>query len=164
MEREEGVIEKVQDRKALVRVLKSSHCAACESRGSCHVFGGQDMQIEVNNDLHAKVGDHVEISMPTGSLLKLSVLVYLLPVVALIVGAYAGGAWASSFHADPTVASVIGGAFAVGAAFYGLKRLDRSKRDKSDYAPRMRRIMISACSPQPADSRSDRTGGNASPP
>lgn len=154
MEREEGVIQQLlNNNKALVNVQKSSHCSTCQSRGSCHVMDGRDTLIEVDNDLHAKVGDRVEITVPTTTLLKLSILVYFVPILALLVGAYLGAAWASSFQLEATLASVLGGALAMGATFYGLKRLDRRLRGKPEFTPRMRRILFSAASLQSGDSK-----------
>lgn len=111
------------------------------------------MLIEVINDLHAKVGDRVEISVPTGSLLKLSLLVYVMPILALIVGAYVGGVWAESFEVELTLGSILGGGLAMGITFYMLRKLDRAAQAKGQYYPRLRRILFSAESSLPADSR-----------
>lgn len=141
---EKGIVEKVSHHKAMVRVERSSACAHCESRGACHVSAGNAMVIEVPNDLQAKVDDRVEISVPTSSLLKLSLLVYFFPVLGLIVGAFAGSIWAPSFHVQPTVASILCGASVMGITFCVLRRIDHSARAKGTYQPRMTRILFSA--------------------
>ena len=141
---EKGIIQKIVHDKALVRIQKSSACASCESRDACRSLSDKEMLIEVSNDLQANVGDQVEVSVPEGSLLKLSVLVYLLPVGALVLGAYAGGIWAQSFRAEPTAASIFCGFLAMGVCFYILKRLDRAAQAKCEYQPRMRRILFHA--------------------
>ena len=152
MEKEQGVIEKVlENGRAVVRVQQSAHCATCRSRDSCHAAEGRDMLVEVENPLLAKVGDHVEIGVPTTALLKLSILVYFLPIVALLVGAYGGGALASSYT-DPTLASVLGGILAMAATFLCLKRFDRRMRGRPDFTPHMIRILISSDPLQPGDS------------
>ena len=144
---EKGVIEKVIEQKAQVRVQRSSACASCGSRDACHVMGDKEMLIEVVNDLQAKVGDYVELSVPSGSLLKLSLMVYLLPVVALIIGAYFGGLWAGFFHISSTAASILGGCIAMGITFYGLKWFDRSVERRDQYHPRVTRILMNAGPP-----------------
>jgi sigma-E factor negative regulatory protein RseC len=105
------------------------------------VLSNKEVLIEVVNDLQANIGDHVEISVPTGSLLKLSLLVYIFPIIALIVGAVLGGAWAQSFGLPSTLASILGGGFAMGITFYILKRIDRIERVKGEYQPRITRIL-----------------------
>ena len=126
---EEGVIEKIFHQKALVRIQKSSACAHCDSRGACQVISDKEMLVEIANELQAKVGDHVELSVLETSLLKLSLLVFFLPIVALVVGAYAGGALADFFDIESTISSVIGGALAMGFAFFALRRFDRNLTD-----------------------------------
>ena len=74
-------------------------------------------------------------------MMKLSLLVYFFPVVALLVGAIAAGAWAESFHRDSTLASILGGGIAMGATFFVLKWLDKRSRTKDEYQPRMTRIL-----------------------
>jgi sigma-E factor negative regulatory protein RseC len=150
---EEGIVEKILNHKAVVRVEKSSACDHCESRGACHVTAGRTMLIEVPNDLQAKAHDRVQISVPTSSLFKLSLLVYFLPILGLIIGAYAGGVGAESIHVQPTLGSIVCGGLAMGITFFVLRRLDRSARAHGTYQPRMTRILFSADIREPGDSR-----------
>ena len=138
---EKGVVQEILNQKAMVRIQRSASCATCDSRGTCGVMSGKEMVIEVANDLQAKVGDQVEISMPTGTVLKLSLLIYFVPIVALLIGAIAGRAWSRYLHVQSTVASIIGGGLAVGLAFYVLKRLNRAAMIKAKYQPSMTRIL-----------------------
>ncbi len=64
------------------------------------------MLVEVSNDLQAKVGDLVEISIPEGTVLKLSVFVYLFPVIALIIGAFLGEFIANFLQSRSQVAPI----------------------------------------------------------
>ena len=144
MEIEEGIIVKASKRKAVVRIQPSSACATCESRGTCEVSSDRKMLIEVSNDLQAKVGDRVQISMPEGSLLKLSFFVYFLPVVALVSGAILGDSLAPFLNMEPTPASVICGISAMAIVFCVLKWVDRGSNSMEKYYPRMTRILFSA--------------------
>ena len=144
---EKGVIEKISHQRALVRIQKSSSCATCESRGACQMHGSKEMLVEVKNDLRAREGDCVELSIPTRSLLRISLLVYLLPVLALILGAYAGGEWAASRGVPPTLPSIVGGVLTTAISFYALRLFDASVGRKAEYLPRMTRIVISASPP-----------------
>jgi sigma-E factor negative regulatory protein RseC len=139
---EQGIVEEVSGRKATVRVEKSSACATCQSRESCQEGSGREMIIEVANEIGAATGDRVEISIPSGSFLILSLLVYLLPVAARIAGAVAGGAVARALHFNLTLASIAGGSLAMGITFYALKRLDRSTRAQKQFQPRMTRLLF----------------------
>ena len=92
----------------------------------------------------AKVDDRIEISVPARSLVKLSLLVYLMPIIGLLIGAYAGGAWASFFGIGSTPGSILGAVFGLGITFYFLKRFERSTQFKEKYAIRMTKIFPNA--------------------
>jgi sigma-E factor negative regulatory protein RseC len=139
---EQGIVEEASGRKAMVRVEKSSACATCQSRESCQEVSGRDMVIEVVNELGAGRGDRVEISIPSGSFLILSLLVYLLPIAALIGGAVAGGGVAGVFQANPTTGAIVGGFLGIAITFCVLKRLDRSIRAQKKFRPRMTRLLL----------------------
>lgn len=147
MMRERGVVEESSPQTAVVRIEQSSACATCESRGSCHVQNDKKFTVEVVNELGAKVGDVVEISMPSGSVIKASLAVYALPVLGLILGAVAGGGLSEALNLAPTPASLIGGGAGLAIAVAILRWLDRSVRSWPDYSPRMTKILMTPGAP-----------------
>jgi sigma-E factor negative regulatory protein RseC len=151
MLRERGVVEKSSPQKVVVRIEQSSACANCESRGACQVQNDKNFFVEVVNDLGAKVGDVVEISMPSGSVIKASLAVYALPVLGLIFGALSGGALAGTLHVQPTPASLIGGGAGLAVSIAVLKWFDRSVRSRPDYSPRMTKVFMTPGSPPSCD-------------
>ena len=136
-----------------MRIERSASCSQCESRDSCQTVGGKSMVIDVSNSLHAKVGDRVEIGVPTRSFLKFTLLVYLLPVIALIIGAVLGEAWGHSLGLEGSLAAILCGGFTMALTFTILRRFDRNAREKKDYQPVMTRIIISAESLSHDDNR-----------
>lgn len=102
------------------------------------------MLVEISNDLQAKEGDCVEISMPEGTVLKLSFLVYIIPVMALIIGAFTGAALAQPLHIDSALASVLGSGLFMGVSFVALKRFNKKAESSGKYYPRMIRILNNA--------------------
>ena len=150
---EQGVIESISRNSAMVRVHRTSACESCTSRGSCHAGAGSEMLVEVTNELNAKIDDRVEISVPQNAILKLSLLVYFFPIVALIIGAYLGNEWAVSTQISTTLGSILGGALAMFVAFFILKRLDRVVRGKEQYRPRLIKILASEVAPSHDGSR-----------
>ena len=128
MVNEEGIVERVAAESAWVRIEKSGACASCSSRGACHALSEREMLVEVGNRLGAGPGDRVELSVPSGSLLKLSVLVYFVPVLALVVGAALAGAWAESAGMAQTLPAVVGGGVGLGMTLLILLRVGRTAR------------------------------------
>ena len=152
--KEEGIVESISQGKAVVRIQKGGQCQSCSSRDGCGVSGGGDMQIDVANELGAKVGDRVEISLPSRSLMKLAFLIYFLPVLALILGAYLGELIGTEIlHTDSDIVPVICGGMAMATAFLGLRLFDRRLHATSDYRPQMTRVLFSASPSGGADSR-----------
>jgi sigma-E factor negative regulatory protein RseC len=147
---EEGIVERTINEKAVILIQRSSCCTHCSSQGACDVMNDREMRVEVMNELSATVGDRVEISLPARSLLKLSLLVYFFPIVALVAGAYASGVWAASLGIQTSLASILGGGAAMGLTFYAVRHLDRLAQIKGQYDPRMRRILLSSQTP-PSD-------------
>jgi sigma-E factor negative regulatory protein RseC len=118
------------------------------------MFSEKNMRIVVENTLGARQGDWVEISVPAVSLLKISLAVYLIPILALVLGAVLGSVWAEARGMDPTITSILTGLLAMGAAFLLVRRFDRgASSPDSRYIPRMTRIMPNEGSPSPCDSK-----------
>ncbi len=141
---EEGLVLEASGRKALVRIQQSSACATCGSRDSCDISSDDNTTIELSNDLKAKIGDRVQISLPESSLLKLSLLVYMLPVIALVAGACVGAELATWLNTDSTLTSVVSGCSAMAIVFCVLRWLDGISDFRKKYYPRMTRILVNA--------------------
>ncbi len=86
---EEGIVLKTDGVWAEVRTIKSDACASCSAKGFCH-DGGREMTVSVRNSARAKPGDRVSIEIATGSFLKVLLLLYIVPVLALMAGAFIG--------------------------------------------------------------------------
>ncbi len=99
------------------------------------------MVIEIPNDLHAGVGDRVEVSLPEGVLLRVSALIYLLPIIALLAGAFFGGLAGKALQINSPLTSIIGGVILMALAFYGVIIFDRTRKSGTAYHPRMTRIL-----------------------
>jgi len=143
---EQGIIERISNKTAYVKVARSSACRHCSSKDSCNI-SDRDMIVEVINRLNAKEGDRVEISVPEGTFLKLSLLVYISPVIALMTGAFLGNYLATLSGINPSAAAAVTGALFLVIAFIGLKIFENKKKAGDRYYPRMTRIIFSGKSP-----------------
>jgi len=137
---EQGIVEKVTKTSAHVKVVKTSACNHCNSKDSCNV-SERNMVIEVKNSLNAKKGDLVEVSVPEGTFMILSLMIYIFPVVALMAGAFLGNFLSTLLNTDPSLTAIITGALFLIASFIVLKMIDRRKNTRDKYLPRMTRIV-----------------------
>ncbi|MFP4346756.1 MAG: SoxR reducing system RseC family protein [Thermodesulfobacteriota bacterium] len=101
--KENGVVTQAKVGTAMVKTTRSSTCKSCSAHGSCE--GAQEREVEVMNPIGAKEGDAVTIAIQTGSMIKLSALLYLFPVFSMILGAALGSRLAPDYGVDESALS-----------------------------------------------------------
>ena len=124
---------------ALVMCKKSSLCENCATSGSCAMGDdGRSRLIEVQNTLGAVVGDQVCIATTTKSFLQSSFLIYIVPLIALVIGAVAGKLVGERLDTglDPNLFSAIFGVFFMAGSFV-LLRVGTSALEKEAYMPKI---------------------------
>ena len=152
MIREEGTVEEIRRNTAVIKVEKSSSCKHCADKDSCSV-ADRNMLIEVKNILNAKEGDRVEVSVPEGTFVKLSLMVYIFPIVALMIGAFLGNFLSIQLKTDPSATAAITAAAFLIASFIVLKLIENKKDTGEKYSPRMTRIVFSLKNSEFGDNR-----------
>ncbi|MCG2754052.1 MAG: SoxR reducing system RseC family protein [Desulfobacteraceae bacterium] len=143
MATEEGIVIKVDSSTAWVKCTKSAACESCSAKGFCDTMGGDNntVEIEAINAVGAKVNDRVTISFETSSLLKVSFLVYVIPVLFLILGVIIGDKIAPILNYDQTIFSVLVGFLFLVAAFFFVKAKGNVLSAKEEYKPKIIRIL-----------------------
>ena len=111
------IVEIVDDKTAKMRMQRHSACASC---GKCAKLTSesQDLIVEVDNQIGAKVGDHVEVSMETVKVMKATMLAYILEVI-----------------------SGLCGLLCTFLSYLYLRKNDKKYRDSRDYIPVVVRIV-----------------------
>jgi len=83
-----GVVKERTGNSLIVEIERSSHCAGC---GMCSASAGGLNLIEVEDDGSGPlVGDKVLLSLPSGDILKVSFLTYLMPLLLFFLGVSLG--------------------------------------------------------------------------
>ena len=139
----EGIVIKVNSSTAWVKCTKSAACESCKAKDFCDTVGGSDDDVEVEaiNAAQAKVDDRVTISFKTSSLLKVSFLVYMVPVLFLILGVVIGDKIAPIFNYGRSIFSVLVGLLFLLAAFFFVKTKGKELSKKEAYKPKISRIL-----------------------
>ena len=128
---------------AVVMCRKSSLCEHCATSGSCMLGDDNHTRlIEVMNGLGAEVGDHVRIATTTRSFLQSSFLLYIVPLIALVIGALVGKAVGEKLDVglEPNLLSAIFGVFFMIGSFVIL-RVGSSALSKEAYMPKIVAIL-----------------------
>jgi positive regulator of sigma E activity len=85
--------------RAVVRVEPGDHCEGCGASALCHAAADDRREIEADDPLGCLAGDQVQVEVPGGQVLRMSFLIYGLPLLLLLVGVGLGmmlipvGAW-----------------------------------------------------------------------
>jgi len=107
---EEGVVLAVQGGWAQVETTKSDACAECMVKGACSTMGGlKRRQIRAMNQVGAKEGDRVLLALPRRGVMGAGFMAYIVPVLALMLGAWLGQQYGPQYGFGATNASVVAG-------------------------------------------------------
>jgi sigma-E factor negative regulatory protein RseC len=128
---------------AIVLCQKSSFCKNCASMQSCQISDdNRSMLVEAHNVIGAEVGNKVRLVTSSKSFLQSSFLLYIVPLIALIVGAVAGHLIGESMPAGPDpnlLAALIGTAFLIGSFF--VIRIGSRAIPKEAFMPRIVEVL-----------------------
>ena len=143
MSTEEGIVTKVEKETAWVKTKRTSSCEACSERDTCRTLGGgKEMEIEAINQADAEVGNKVVVTFETGSLFKLTFLIYIFPIICMIIGAVIGDKVAPDYGMDSSALSAIVGFVFFLAAFLIVRLLSDSLAKKAKYRARITRVKV----------------------
>ncbi len=89
---EQAIVSKLDGDLAIIRMQRQSACSHCELNKGCgtgaigRLLGHRSKPLAIRNDYNLKAGDRVLLGLPDRAFLKASLLIYGLPLVALIGG------------------------------------------------------------------------------
>lgn len=99
------IVEVIDDSTAIVTMVKHTSCKNC---GACHIGSKPEMSITVENTVNAKLGNIVEVSMPTQNILSAAFIMYVIPLVMLVAGIGIGTKIFSSLSGGEIFAILLG--------------------------------------------------------
>lgn len=132
-----GVVKGIRGRRAIVVTRMEPECEGCAARAACSATGGGGANVEVLalNTIGAEAGDIVTISIRGSSIVKVSFLVYMIPILALLAGAILG-VWLSGLaDVDENVAAGILGLLALCGSFVWVKKKGEELSQKKEFIP-----------------------------
>ena len=143
-----GVIIKTMGDKALVSSSRRGVCDNCADKDNCSFDRalGQDVpdEVTVMNPINARTGDSVEFDLPGHAEMRVSLLVWGLPVAGLLAGALLGGHLAETSLAgsmDADLAGIAGAAIGFFGSFLPLVAYDRWARNDRTLVPVVLRVV-----------------------
>jgi sigma-E factor negative regulatory protein RseC len=131
-----GVVRSVNGRMAKVLVEAGGGCCDHCGKEACDI-NTRGVETEAVNLVDAKVGQKVRVDMKTFTYLKGVMLLYVLPVLALLFGAVSGRVYLPAyFHsAGPDVLSAAGGFLSLFASLVLVRVLSGRMDKKTEHKP-----------------------------
>ncbi|MBS98387.1 MAG: hypothetical protein CMI01_06885 [Oceanospirillaceae bacterium] len=136
-------VSRVEGGDIWVEASRQSACGSCSSKKSCGQgalsdwMSGSSVELTVLNPtgLLPKVGERVVVGLEEGSLIRASLLVYLLPLVTLVLFAVIARGLGSSENIQ-----ILAGLIGLAAGFVGAKTLGSRASDTGCYQPILLRL------------------------
>ncbi|MBN1464241.1 SoxR reducing system RseC family protein [candidate division KSB1 bacterium] len=116
---ETGTIISIDGQQAIVQLLRGDQCEGCHA---CHAFGENKMRLEALNSLGASVGDQVQVRIEPKLVLKGSMILFILPLIALLIGYYLAVRFVPPFSEG---VGIVGAFSAFAIAFLIIKKTAR---------------------------------------
>lgn len=144
---ENGKVISKQGKQVWVSTLRKTACGSCEAKNACgqsalsKLLSPEANHVLAIDPIGVEIGDHVVIGIPEDIVLKSSLLMYLLPLLALIVGAVMANFLPFS-SVNPDLLAGIGGivGFLLGLAL--VKWHGSKNRNNESYQPTVLREQI----------------------
>lgn len=137
------VIKKESNRYVRVITDRKGACGGCHAtaHGCRGCLTSSKMESRVANPLGAEPGDLVKVHLSSRGLFTGAAILYLLPVLGLLSGAFTG-TWAAAAYGVAESFGSVGGAVAgLAMGFVGVIALDRSPRVRSRIMPTITAIV-----------------------
>ena len=144
MEQQGYIIEVVDRKTAKLKMQRHSACASC---GKCATTSEKkDIIVEVDNTIGAQVGDKVKVNMETVNVLKAAVIVYIVPLLALLIGTIGTYFVLDLLKISANIEAISGaiGLVSMLISFLILKMNDKKFRDSREYIPIVTEVVKAA--------------------
>ena len=142
MNEELGTVKEVRNERTLVVTDRQSMCGECGARNYCHMLGsGKEMVAEALNPIGAKPGDTVKIEIPSGTVTKASLVVYMIPAIGLVGGAAVGYYTGKSYSLDSNLSTFIGCLVGLGISMIVVRLLSNVLSKRPSYQPEIIKII-----------------------
>ncbi len=140
------ILDNGADGFARVKSNRSGACGGCDgSSGHCHsCLASSQIISRVANPINARPGDTVRVELDSREVFKGAAVLYLLPVLTLMVGAFAGSGVGKYIGLSDSAGSVIFSLVGLLIGLFLVKAFDRSNWARRKLSPAITGVVSSA--------------------
>jgi len=140
-----GTVIAIHGDHASVEASRRGICDGCSDHSSCTAEGvsttGASEAVTARNPIHARPGDHVEFELPGHTELKISFVVWVVPLIGLVAGAVMGANFHHLVPIGRDAATLIGLLLGAGLAFGVVMAIDRRARGDDNLVPEIVKVL-----------------------
>ncbi len=142
IEGEQGVVVDIIGSKMVLECSPVDMCVSCSAKKGCMMSAdGKVRNITMKNSINAKKGDTVLFDVDSSGVVTASLVVYIVPVIFLFTGLYAGYRFNEYLMLDKDGASAIFGILFFILSFGAIKIFSVIAKDSSIFQPRAIKII-----------------------
>ncbi len=136
---ETGVVAELKGRHAWVETERRSSCGSCSAKGCgtgvlAKVVGARRQRVRVENTIGAEAGDTIVLGLREDALLRGSLAVYIVPLLAMLAAAFFGEALAPQWGATDSEAwAATAGLLGFGGGLLWLRGFGRRAASQERY-------------------------------
>lgn len=146
MEQTGYIVEVLDGNIAKFKMERESACAKCGKCFGAKTSESQELIVDVDNNIGAKIGDFVEVSMDQVNVMKAMGIVYGIPLLALVIGSvgtYYGLQNFGILGSRLEVYSFLVGMLFTAISYTIIRFKDSSFKDSGKYMPIITNIIVS---------------------
>ena len=139
---EEGIVTEIEGDIAKVAIVRKSGCEQCAAAGVCHPDDKEYM--EASNPLGAKKGQKVKVVVAPQVYLKASIILYGIPMAALVGGAIIAKNIALRYGGEPRsdLWAFIAGMICMVVSFFFIRVYNNNVEQTQTYKPVIVEILL----------------------
>ncbi len=144
---EQGIVFKTTPSTVWIKTERGEMCESCDSKdtcgGGCTLLSSTltELEIEVPNHIGARNGDKVLLSMDSSSVITLSLMAYIVPIIALILGAFLGEKISFFLGTDKNICSIIFGVTSLALSILAVRATSKKISKTNKYQPTITKIL-----------------------
>ncbi len=146
-----GTIIEVRGELATIATTRRSICDGCADQSKCSIETASSAnvseEVTARNLAHAQPGDRVEFDLPGHTELKLSLLVWIVPLIGLIAGAILGANIHQWISLNRNIATLLGTILGAGLAFLVIVIIDRKASGNAALVPEILKVVSPSSCP-----------------
>ncbi|PCI20500.1 MAG: hypothetical protein COB62_04555 [Piscirickettsiaceae bacterium] len=143
---ETATVQSIIGQQITIHTIKQNACGGCKESASCSTsvlakyFGNKEIELVLTSKLPIKVGDSIVVGLEERALLRLTLFIYLLPIIVMFAFALLGGYLQQMLHINNELITIVLALSGLAGSFFCLKHFSGYWFNAQKLNPRVLKI------------------------